>query len=105
MCYLNWLYCLLVTGLYHHITLLSEAQKKSTFVIPIGKLEFKKVPFDITQAPAHFQKLMNEVLNGLLFSLGYLDDILIFSKNAKEHPKHLRIVFNRFRTANLKLKR
>ena len=43
-----------------------------------GKWEFKRCPFGLTQAPAYFQMLVNKVLEGLEFSFGYLDDILIY---------------------------
>ena len=36
----------------------------------------KDVPFGLAQAPAYFQRLVNEVLSGLTFAFGYLDDIL-----------------------------
>ena len=47
---------------------------------------------------------MNEVLSGLTFAFGYLDDILVFSPDMGTHLKHLRILFERFRSADLKLK-
>ena len=60
--------------LNNYITLSDEEQKKSSFVSPTGKCEFKKVPFGLVQADAHFQQVINEVLNGLDFAFGYLDD-------------------------------
>ena len=42
-------------------------------------MEFKRCPFGLAQAPAYFQRLVNEVLSSLTFAFGYLDDILIFS--------------------------
>ena len=68
------------------------------------KYEFKVVPFGLTQAPAYFQKLVGEVLAGLPFAFGYLDDILIFSPDMKTHLEHMRIIFERLKGANLKLK-
>ena len=56
------------------------------------------------QAPAYFQRLVNEVLSGLTFAFGYLDDILVFSPSMETHLKHLRILFKRLRSADLKLK-
>ena len=36
---------------YYHIALSVESQRKSAFVIPVGKFEFWKVPFGLVQAP------------------------------------------------------
>ena len=47
---------------------------------------------------------MDEILRGLPFAFGYLDDILIFSPNIKTHLQHIEILFQRLREANLKLK-
>ena len=91
---------------YYHLELSKEAQAKTAFVIggPIGgKWEFKVCPFGLTQAPAYFQRLIHQVLEGLTFAFGYLDDILVFSKNMEEHLKHVEILFQRLRQANLKL--
>ena len=92
---------------YHHIALTPQAQPKTAFVIggPQGaKYEFKVVPFGLTQAPAYFQRLVGEVLKGLPFAFGYLDDILIFSPDMETHLKHMRIIFERLKEAKLKLK-
>ena len=89
---------------YHHVALSPESQAKLAFVIggPHGhKFEFKVCP---AQAPAYFQRLVDEVLRGLPFAFGYLDDILIFSPNIKTHLEHIKILFDRLRKANLKLK-
>ena len=56
------------------------------------------------QAPAYFQRLVNEVLSGLTFAFGYLDDILVYSPNMKIHLEHLRSLFVKLREAELKLK-
>ena len=69
------------TSGYHHIALSSEAQEISTFVMPFGEFEFKKVPFGLAQAPTHFQHLINEELKCLSFIFGYLDGIFVFSEN------------------------
>ena len=58
----------------------------------------------MAQAPTYFQRLVNKVLSGLTFAFGYLDDILVFSPDIETHLKHLRILFERMRSADLKLK-
>ena len=70
---------------YHHITLEKDSIKKTDFVGPFGKYEYLKVPFSLAQAPAYFQNLMNKVLNGLNFTLAYLDDVIIFSEALETH--------------------
>ena len=90
---------------YHHIGLSHEAQKKSAFVTPLGKFEYRKVPFGLAQAPAYFQQLINHVLVGFAFCFGYLDDILVYSTDAEKHFQHLDKVFARLRAADLKLRK
>ena len=90
---------------YYHIGLSHSAKPKTAFVISgMGKYEFNRVPFGLVQAPAHFQKLINEVLTDCNFTMGYLDDIIIFSKTKEEHLEHLETIFNRLHEAGLKLK-
>ena len=43
-------------------------------------------------------------MSGLTFAFGYLDDILVFSPDMETHLKHLRLLFERLRSADLKLK-
>ena len=62
---------------YYHMVLSEESRPKTTFVSSFGKWEFKRCPFGLAQAPAYFQRLVNEVLSGLTFGFGYLDDILV----------------------------
>ena len=50
------------------------------------------------------QKLINDVLKGCNFAMGYLDDIIIYSRSEKEHLEHLEEIFIRLKAAGLKLK-
>ena len=89
---------------YHHKALDDGAIKKTAFVMPMGKYEYLKVPFSLAQAPTYFQNLMHKVLNGLHFTLAYLDDVIIFSKSAEQHLKHIQIVLTRMKQTKLQLK-
>jgi hypothetical protein len=53
--------------------------------------------FGLTNSPAHFMYLMNFVsMAGLdKFGMVFIDDILVYSKNKKEHERHLCIVLQR----------
>ena len=86
------------------MVLSEESRPKTAFVSSFSKWEFKRCPFGLAQALAYFQRLVNKVLSGLTFAFGYLDDILVFSSNMESHLKHLRLLFERLRSADLKLK-
>ena len=91
---------------YYHIGLTRESQAKSAFVVPMGKWQFKRTPFGLSQAPAYFQLLIDQVLMGCGdFAMGYLDDIIVFSRSEEEHLQHLEEIFKRLRHFNLKMKR
>ncbi|KAF4720238.1 hypothetical protein FOZ62_008522, partial [Perkinsus olseni] len=65
--------------------------------------EFVRMPFGLHDAPATFQKLMEDILGDLPFVKIYLDDILIFSADMETHVRHLRVVFERLSAANITL--
>ena len=69
---------------YYHTGLKDSAKPKSAFVLSsLGKYQFNRVPFRLAQAPAYFQKLINDVLKGCNFAMDYLDDIIIYSRSEK----------------------
>ena len=89
---------------YYHIGLSESAKPKTAFVISgIGKYQFNRVPFGLAQAPAYFQTLINKVLDNIDFAMGYLDDIIIFSRSEEERLDHIEQVFKRLEEAGLKL--
>ena len=90
---------------YYHIALGKDSRAKTAFVTPFGKYEFLQVPFGLSQAPAYFQHLMNQVLDNCSFAMTYLDDIIIFSETEEEHLSHIKEIFRRLETADLKMKR
>ena len=64
------------------------------------------MPFGLCNAPATFQRLMQNTLGelNLMYCIIYLDDVIVFGRTEKEHLEQLRVVFKRFREFNLKLK-
>ena len=89
---------------YYYMVLSEKSRPKSAFVSSFGKWEFKRCPFGLVQVPAYFQRLVNEVLSGLTFAFGYLDDILVYSPDMETHLEHLKRLFIELREPDLKLK-
>jgi hypothetical protein len=61
------------------------------FRMKYGSYEWMVMPFGLTNSPATFQRFMNNILGDLLdiCVVVYLDDILIYSNNLKEHKEHV----------------
>ena len=91
---------------YWQIELDEDARKKSAFTTYRGLFEFIRMPFGLCNAPATFQRLMQTVLSGLEYKscFIYVDDVLVASKTFEDHLIHLREVFSRLRSSNLRLK-
>ena len=68
-----------------------------------GSFEWRVMPFSLSNAPAAFQRLMNSIFADLLdiCVLVYLNDILIYSDNSKDHERHVCEVLCRLRNNKL----
>ena len=89
---------------YYHIPIKQEDQHKTAFITDDGLYEWKRMTFGFCNAPATFQRAMDKIFDGLEFVVIYLDDVIICSKTEGEHITHLRLIFERIRTFNLKLR-
>ena len=79
---------------------------KTAFSTHRGQFQWRVMPFGLTSGPASFTRLMNLALSELTSThyLAYLDDIIIWAPSLEEHLHRLRLLFDRIRTAALKLK-
>jgi hypothetical protein len=81
--------------------------KKTAFRTHNSHFEFLVMPFGLSNAPATFQALMNDVLRPFLhrFMLVFFDDILIYGTLWSEHLQHVGLIFSALRAHGLYLKR
>ena len=79
---------------YWQVWMDPTSKEKTAFVTYAGLYQLNKIPFGLVNAPASFQLWMEVVLTGLASTTGvvYLDNILVFGKDMKEHIKNLKMV-------------
>ncbi|MBW0574078.1 hypothetical protein O181_113793, partial [Austropuccinia psidii MF-1] len=88
----------------YNLLIIKEGDKNLTcFRAIYGSYEYLVIPFGLTNAPASFQNLVNDIFYNLLdlYVVAYLDDIMVFSKSEEEHVTHVSTVLSRLRANNL----
>ncbi len=90
-------------GAYNLVRIKEGDERKMTFRTRYIHFEYNVMPFGLTNAPAVFQHLMNDAFREFLddFVVCYLDNILVFSKNEKEHINHVQLVLEKLLTTGL----
>ena len=92
---------------FWEIKMAPGSQQYTAFTVGnLGFYEFTCMPFGLCNAPAMFQRLMQNTLGelNLMYCIIYLDNVIVFGRTEEEHLEWLHVVFERFREFNLKLK-
>lgn len=90
---------------FHQIEMDPKHREKTAFSTDKGHFEFSRMPFGLKNAPATFQRAMNNILGDYIGTICYvyLDDIVIVGRNLKEHLENLGLVLKRLSEFNLKI--
>ena len=89
---------------YHQVPVADEDIAKTAMKTRYGSYEWMVMNFGLTNAPAAFTHMMNDVFTDFtdIFVLVFIDDILIFSKTKELHADHVKQVLQRLRDCKLK---
>ena len=89
---------------YWQVPLSEKDRLKTAFITSQCHYEYLRMPFGLKSAPSTFQRLMNNVLMGLIGTRRFvcLDDIIIFGETLEEHNDRLKEIFERLRQFILK---
>lgn len=88
---------------YWQAPLAPESKELTTFITPVGRFQFKRLPFGIATAPEAFQREMLRILEGIPGQVCHMDDILVFSRDKREHNKNLELVLRRLHDSGVTL--
>ncbi|MBW0581243.1 hypothetical protein O181_120958, partial [Austropuccinia psidii MF-1] len=90
-------------GAYNLLRIKEGYEHLTCFRTKYGSYDYLVIPIGLTNAPASFQNLVNDIFQDLLnfYFVVYLDDIMVFSKSEEEHVTHVSTVLSRHRANNL----
>lgn len=91
---------------YHQIEVEENHKERTAFTVgSLGFFEYNKLPMDLTNSPATYQRVMQDILGDLNMKICviYLDDLIVFNESYEQHIERLNIVLTRLKEANLKL--
>ena len=102
----KWFTILDLTRAYHQGYIHPDSRDKTAFITPWGLYQWTRIPFGLKNAPAVFQRYMEDTLHDFRdeFAMPYLDDIIVYSTDLHSHLQHLGKVLNRVKEKGLKLK-
>lgn len=81
---------------FHHVFVEKDSVKYTAFITPFGHFEYLRMPFGLKNAPARFQRYINEVMSELIKEgnvVVYMDDFLVATDTLEKHFEVLNQVY------------
>ncbi|XP_043471652.1 uncharacterized protein K02A2.6-like [Leptopilina heterotoma] len=92
-----------ISNAFHQIEIDENSRYITTFITSKGLFRYKRLMFGITCAPENFQNIMETMLLGCEGVVNFIDDIVVFGSDEKEHSMRLRHVLQVLRENNVLL--
>ena len=89
---------------YLQVPLEESSKEYTTISTHKGLFQYKRLPFGVASAPAIFQRVVDNLLQGIPHACAYLDDILVTGKDVDDHLHNLDAVLTRLEKAGVRLK-
>ena len=91
---------------YYQVAMHPDSSKYTAFKCEFGFFEYLVMPMGCKNPSSSFQRMMDEVLNGLIgvCCFVYMDDIFVFSDSLEDHAKHLKQIHDRLLEHDLMVK-
>ena len=81
---------------FYQIRVAPEDVHQTAFQTEWGSFQWLVMPFGLTNAPSTFQRNMDMIFDDMrLFTLVYMDDIVVYSKSWAEHLENVKAVLQR----------
>ncbi|XP_036340796.1 uncharacterized protein K02A2.6-like [Rhagoletis pomonella] len=87
---------------YLQIELDEESKDLTVVNTPLGLYQYQRLPIGVASVPAIFQRLIEEIINGIPGCINYLDDIICTGKSEAEHLDNLPMLFKRLKDYGLR---
>ena len=88
---------------YYQIPLTERAKEILAFVTPSWLYQYNVAPFGMKNAPATFQRMINNLICDLKGCEGYIDDVIIYSTDWPEHIERLTAFLKNFKLSEAHL--
>ena len=101
----KWFSVLDQSRAYYQGFIAEEDRHKTAFATPWGLYQWVRIPFGLTNAPATFQRFMEETVGDFRdkFAIPYLDDVIVHSGTFTDHLTHIDKMLERIIERGLKL--
>lgn len=91
---------------YHNGFIGPLSRPLTAFITPWGLYEWDRIPIGLKNAPAEFQRFMENILDDYRNKIcaPYLDNVIVYSASLQDDIEHIHLILRRFKENGIKFK-